>query len=174
MEQTNIPDQQANSELPRVNTVINTSFVTVLSNTKDVLEQDYEDYGVLFNNQDNWLDFFKHNYTQALANVLILPPGYNFTYGNVLKTMMAHTIVANNNPLILYGDYQVQHEEYVEQIYLPSVSQTNSSIQFLQEIPLLIYRNDLIQTEVFKNNIYQIFAAILSVHIPQILFQKTT
>ena len=170
MEQTNIPNQQFDPQLPNT---IDTSFVTILSDTTDVLEQDYEQYGLIVNNQDDWQGFFKHNYTKVLTNVLVLPPGYDFTYGNVLKTMMAHTIVANNNPLILYGDYQTQHEGYAEQIYLPSVSQTNSSLQFLQEIPLLIYRNDLIQTEIFKNNIYQTLAAILSVHIPQILFLKT-
>lgn len=170
MEQTNLPDQQVNSELSNV---INTSFVTVLSNTQNVLEQDYEDYGVIFNNQDNWLDFFKHNYTKAVVNVLVLPPGYGFACDNALKTIMEHTTVANNNPLILYSDYIVQHEDYAENIYLPSVSQSNSSIQFLQEIPLLIYRNDMIQTEIFKNNIYQTLSAILSIHIPQVLFQKT-
>jgi len=168
MEQTSIPNQQTDSKLPGVNT----SFITVLSNTEKILKQDYNDYGVIFNNGKGWLEFFKQNYTQAIVNILVLPPGYDFANADTLNTMMDQTSVSNDNPLVVYGDYITKHEEYNENIYLPTMSQGNSSAQFLQGIPILIYRNDMIQAAIFKENIYQIFNAILSIHIPQTLFYK--
>ena len=157
-----------------------------MSNTKyeiiqdTILKQDYVspnnegNYGVIFNEDGKgWLEFFKQNYTQSIVNILLLPPGYDFANADVLSTMMEQTSVATDNPLIVYGDYVVKHDEYNENIYLPTMSQGNSSAQFLQGIPILIYRNDKIQTEIFKENIYQIFNAILSIHIPQTLFYNT-
>lgn len=164
MEQTSITNQQVNPQFPNV---------VILSNTKDILEQDYASYDVVVPNEIGWLEFFRQTYNNSIENCLILPPGYNFTYSNVLKTMMAHTPMANNNPLILYGDHQVKNDEYTENVYLPTMNQGNNSIQFLQGVPLLIYRNDILQTEAFKDNIYQIFNLILSIHIPQLLFCNT-
>ncbi len=164
MGQENIPNQQSDTEFP---------LVTVLCETNNPVIQDYPNYTIIsYDDTNGWINFIKENYTNNILNCLILPPSYQFINKHVITTLMSKTPIANDNPLIIYGDYEIHHDNYDENIYLPTIRQTNSSIQFLHEIPILLYHNDKIQSETIKTNIYQIFNMILSIHIPTMLFSK--